>query len=122
MQVRQPLRSPWAPGDPPPRTARPASGRPVLFPTRGRRGGVGETVGQAGSESSAVGDLGWRRRGSLSAPACLSLSVLSPWEFQLCLFFQEALCLPGLWRARGGALQGCPWQSGAASNWKLIGD
>lgn len=29
---------------------------------------------QAGSESSAVGDLGWCHRGSLSAPACHSAS------------------------------------------------
>ena len=34
----------------------------------------GETVTQAGSESSAVGDLGWRRRGSLLAPARHSAS------------------------------------------------
>ena len=62
-------------------------------------GGSGDTVRQARLLIVGMGDLGWRRRGSLPAAACLSLSVLSPREFQLYLFFQEALCHPGLWRA-----------------------
>lgn len=49
-------------------------------------------------------------------PVCHSASC--PEGIPALPVFPGGLCHPGLWRAQRGALQGCPWQSGAASNWK----